>query len=84
MSKQYRVVGVKEAWKSSAPLISERHLEYAKELKDKYGLPLSLEEIATKWRWYSDEEYMAGWLVDSKESIERVFGVILEEISGND
>ena len=80
---KYKVVGQNPAWKPEAPEMREHHMEYAKELKETYGLPHSLEEIAVQWHWYSHENYCAGWLNDSKYSIEKCFGVVLEEIDGN-
>jgi len=56
------------------------HYEYAKEMQEKYGLhDFKLSEIVVIWVNHS-EDMCAGWLVDSKEEIESVFGVKLEEI----
>ena len=59
----------------------ENDLFAARELRDKYGLGdfYSLEEIYAIWREYS-ESFAAGWLIDDKESVERAFGMELEEV----
>lgn len=77
----YKVVGIKPI-KPLVPAEENRwRIEQAAELKHKYGLNgWGLDDIVRRWEAYSDT-YSAGWLVDSKESVEEVFGVILEEVS---
>lgn len=80
MDQRYKVIG------RSAPLevkdeYEEVHHEFAQEMMTEYGLhPHFTEEyVIRQWERYSDLS-CAGWLISSKEEIERVFGVILEKV----
>lgn len=54
--------------------------EFAVALRDRFGLThISVEMIVVKWSLYS-QEHFAGWLCESKQGVEHVFGVTLEEI----
>ena len=75
--KQYKVVKIKG--KRLVPKIDNWHKNAAKEMRDKYGLPFSLEDIIESWGEWS-EMMCAGWLCDSSEDIEKVFGVKLKRI----
>jgi len=79
-TKKYKVVGYNTPWSPPLPSVNEYDLKWAQELKDVYGLNLDVQVIALNWRTFSSDLYCAGWVADSKESIERCFGVVLEEI----
>ena len=49
-------------------------------IKEKYGLPHTLQEVEGIWLQYS-ESMAAGWLIDSQEAVEEAFNVKLEEVS---
>ena len=73
---QYRV---RQCYKQTC--ISEVIDSRAYGIWEKYGLQgyYSVQEVDTLWDNYSDS-MAAGWMMDDKESVEQVFGVILEEI----
>jgi len=56
------------------------HRALATKMKEQYGLDhLTVEEVQEKWEEHS-EDWCAGWLIETKEGIEQVFGVILEKL----
>jgi len=58
----------------------DTNLHWATMMREEYGLyRWTSAEIQHQWEAYS-ESMAAGWMVDDKESIERVFGVTLEEM----
>ena len=72
---QYRV-----ATQYHRPPIPHEDEYRAIEMRDTYGLTMfTISEIITIWEAYSDT-YAAGWMGDSKDSIETAFQVQLEEI----
>lgn len=61
------------------PIINPHHYQWASDMRDEYGLShLTLRQIVHLWENYSDS-LCAGWLIPTKESVEDVFNVVLEE-----
>lgn len=56
------------------------HFALATKMKAQYGLDhLTVEEVQKKWEQHS-EDWCAGWMMETKQGIEEVFNVRLEEI----
>lgn len=76
MKKRYKVVDTSNSIYAGYG----DHYVDAMELRSDYGLYfLSVQDIKNIWEEHSDN-FAAGWLYPSKESVESVFGVVLEEI----
>lgn len=73
----YKVIGFTNTRRPSK--ISNHRFAQALELKEIYGLPFTVEEIALVWEQHSASQD-TDWLVDDPKSIEDAFGVILAPI----
>lgn len=64
------------------PGVVHRRFYDAQDIIDNYGLKgiFTVEEVIIFWEKYS-ESMCAGWMCPSKERVESVFGVELEEIN---
>lgn len=71
---KYKVIGFTNT-RRTKKLTDFRYAE-ALEMKESYGLPFPVEEIALVWEHFSDLS-SASWLCDDKQSVEDAFGVIL-------
>lgn len=74
----YKVIGFTNTRRSTR--LTNHRFAQAAELKEVYGLPFPVEEIALVWEHYS-EDLCASWLVDDQKSIEDAFGVILAPLT---
>lgn len=74
----YKVTVTGERRKPIIDTSDPRYRGFSQEMKEKYNLPFTVDEIYETWTVMSSD-YACSWMNDNKYLVEKAFGVKLEE-----